>query len=150
MWIQVTYASYPIFLSTILIIAMTAVCWWAFTYTREGFIPQMYVPFPTLSPSSTNSPGTAPFAHAAPRLPSSRTSLMRVYNGEIVSFSFPLISISLRKSNANYWKQWAWVRSSAMRDLRVMNRRKLYLLSCMRGDRRWNDYMSIKGRSIWL
>jgi hypothetical protein len=23
-------------------IATTAVCWWAFTYTREGFIPQMY------------------------------------------------------------------------------------------------------------
>ncbi|TVY83717.1 hypothetical protein LSUE1_G002566 [Lachnellula suecica] len=38
----VTYASYPIFLSTILMIAMTSVCWWAFTYTREGFIPQMY------------------------------------------------------------------------------------------------------------
>jgi hypothetical protein len=40
----VTYASYPIFMSTVLMIAMTAVCWWAFTYTREGFIPQMYVP----------------------------------------------------------------------------------------------------------
>lgn len=23
-------------------ILMTGVCWWAFTYTREGFIPQMY------------------------------------------------------------------------------------------------------------
>lgn len=21
---------------------MTVACWWAFTYTREGFIPQMY------------------------------------------------------------------------------------------------------------
>lgn len=39
--LQVTYASYPIFMSTILMISMTAVCWWAFTYTREGFIPQM-------------------------------------------------------------------------------------------------------------
>lgn len=38
----VTYAAYPIFMSTILMIAMTVVCWWAFTYTREGFIPQMY------------------------------------------------------------------------------------------------------------
>lgn len=38
----VTYAAYPIFLSTILMVAMTVVCWWAFTYTREGFIPQMY------------------------------------------------------------------------------------------------------------
>ena len=39
---QVTYAAYPIFISTILMITMTVVCWWAFTYTREGFIPQMY------------------------------------------------------------------------------------------------------------
>ena len=23
-------------------LAMTSVCWWAFTYKREGFIPQMY------------------------------------------------------------------------------------------------------------
>jgi hypothetical protein len=23
-------------------VAMTVICWWAFTYTREGFIPQMY------------------------------------------------------------------------------------------------------------
>jgi hypothetical protein len=38
---QVTYAAYPIFISTILMIAMTVVCWWAFTYKREGFIPQM-------------------------------------------------------------------------------------------------------------
>ncbi|TVY43133.1 hypothetical protein LSUB1_G001320 [Lachnellula subtilissima] len=38
----VTFAAYPIFISTILMIAMTAVCWWAFTFTREGFIPQMY------------------------------------------------------------------------------------------------------------
>lgn len=37
----VTYAAYPIFMSTFLMIAMTLVCWWAFTYTREGFIPQM-------------------------------------------------------------------------------------------------------------
>ncbi|KAH6712703.1 hypothetical protein BKA61DRAFT_484042 [Leptodontidium sp. MPI-SDFR-AT-0119] len=38
----VTYAAYPIFMSTILMIAMTVICWWAFAYTREGFIPQMY------------------------------------------------------------------------------------------------------------
>lgn len=44
MRMQVTYAAYPIFISTILMIAMTAVCWWAFTFTREGFIPQMYSP----------------------------------------------------------------------------------------------------------
>lgn len=23
-------------------LAMTGICWWAFTFTREGFIPQMY------------------------------------------------------------------------------------------------------------
>ena len=23
-------------------IAMTGICWWAFTYKREGFMPQMY------------------------------------------------------------------------------------------------------------
>lgn len=23
-------------------VVMTVVCWWAFTYRREGFIPQMY------------------------------------------------------------------------------------------------------------
>ncbi|CZR53379.1 uncharacterized protein PAC_03257 [Phialocephala subalpina] len=38
----VTYASYPIFASTVLMVVMTVVCWWAFTYRREGFIPQMY------------------------------------------------------------------------------------------------------------
>lgn len=38
----VTYAAYPIFLSTVLMIGQTAICWWAFTYRREGFIPQMY------------------------------------------------------------------------------------------------------------
>jgi hypothetical protein len=37
----ITYASYPIFISTVLMIAMTIFCWWAFTFKREGFIPQM-------------------------------------------------------------------------------------------------------------
>jgi len=49
----VTYAAYPIFLSTILMVAMTAVCWWAFTYTREGFIPQMYGSIRTCCASTT-------------------------------------------------------------------------------------------------
>ncbi|KAE9375205.1 hypothetical protein N431DRAFT_369428 [Stipitochalara longipes BDJ] len=49
----VTYASYPIFISTVLIIGMTAVCWWAFTYRREGFIPQMYGTVRTLCASTT-------------------------------------------------------------------------------------------------
>ncbi|KAI9644229.1 hypothetical protein NHQ30_007584 [Ciborinia camelliae] len=38
----VTYAAYPIFLSTVLMVVQTVICWWAFTYRREGFIPQMY------------------------------------------------------------------------------------------------------------
>lgn len=38
----VTYAAYPIFLSTVLMVGQTVICWWAFTYKMEGFIPQMY------------------------------------------------------------------------------------------------------------
>jgi len=49
----VTYAAYPIFFSTILMVAMTVVCWWAFTYTREGFIPQMYGSIRTCCASTT-------------------------------------------------------------------------------------------------
>ncbi|MCJ1267875.1 hypothetical protein MMC22_007761 [Lobaria immixta] len=36
------YGTYSIWLSTILMVTMTATCWWAFTYKREGFMPQMY------------------------------------------------------------------------------------------------------------
>lgn len=39
---QVVTASYPVFLSTTLMIGMTTLCWWAFTFKREGFMPQMY------------------------------------------------------------------------------------------------------------
>ena len=39
---DVTFAITPLWLATIAMVFMTAVCWWAFTYTREGFIPQMY------------------------------------------------------------------------------------------------------------
>ena len=39
---QVVYAVYPVWLSTALVIGMTSACWSAFTYTREGFMPQMY------------------------------------------------------------------------------------------------------------
>ncbi|MCJ1403004.1 hypothetical protein MMC11_006226 [Xylographa trunciseda] len=38
----IVYATYPVWISTVLMLAMTSVCWWAFTYKREGFIPQMY------------------------------------------------------------------------------------------------------------
>jgi hypothetical protein len=34
-------------------IAMTVICWWAFTYTREGFIPQMYGSIRTCCASTT-------------------------------------------------------------------------------------------------
>ncbi|MCJ1478825.1 hypothetical protein MMC13_007509 [Lambiella insularis] len=39
---SVVYAVYPVWISTLLMLAMTSICWWAFTYRREGFIPQMY------------------------------------------------------------------------------------------------------------
>lgn len=39
---QVVYAAYPVWLATVLMIAMTSVCWWAFTYSREGYMPQFY------------------------------------------------------------------------------------------------------------
>ena len=39
---QITYGSYPVWITTILLLAMCASCWWAFAYRREGFIPQMY------------------------------------------------------------------------------------------------------------
>ena len=38
----VTFAAYPLWGATLLILAMTAACWWAFGYRREGVIPQMY------------------------------------------------------------------------------------------------------------
>ena len=41
-YLKVTFAPYPIFLSTAAMLAMTSTCWWAFTYKREGFMPQMY------------------------------------------------------------------------------------------------------------
>ena len=41
-WLQVIYGTYSVWLTSILIISMTSVCWWAFTYHREGFIPMMY------------------------------------------------------------------------------------------------------------
>ena len=40
--LQIVYATYAIWLSTILIIGITVACWCTFTYRREGFMPQMY------------------------------------------------------------------------------------------------------------
>ena len=39
---QIVYATYAIWLSTILMMGITVACWWTFTYRREGFMPQMY------------------------------------------------------------------------------------------------------------
>ncbi|KAH6643015.1 hypothetical protein C7974DRAFT_303212, partial [Boeremia exigua] len=39
---NITYAAYPVWAATFLSLLMTGVCWWAFTYRREGFIPQMF------------------------------------------------------------------------------------------------------------
>ncbi|KAL8763620.1 MAG: hypothetical protein Q9184_000620 [Pyrenodesmia sp. 2 TL-2023] len=43
-WSQynVVYGAYAVWLSTVLMLAQTGICWWAFTYSREGFMPQMY------------------------------------------------------------------------------------------------------------
>ncbi|KAF2494006.1 hypothetical protein BU16DRAFT_512224 [Lophium mytilinum] len=38
----IVYAAYPLWAATVLILFMTGLCWWAFTYRREGFIPQMF------------------------------------------------------------------------------------------------------------
>lgn len=38
----ITYAAYPLWIATFLILLMTGVCWWAFTYKRQGFVPQMF------------------------------------------------------------------------------------------------------------
>ncbi|KAL8737362.1 MAG: hypothetical protein Q9181_001737 [Wetmoreana brouardii] len=39
---DVVYGAYAVWLSTILMLTQTGICWWAFTYSREGFMPQMY------------------------------------------------------------------------------------------------------------
>jgi hypothetical protein len=49
----ITYAAYPLWIATFLILLMTAVCWWAFTYKREGFIPQMFGSIRVLMASTT-------------------------------------------------------------------------------------------------
>ncbi|KAL9600559.1 MAG: hypothetical protein Q9219_003105 [cf. Caloplaca sp. 3 TL-2023] len=39
---DIVYGAYAVWLSTILMLIQTGICWWAFTYSREGFMPQMY------------------------------------------------------------------------------------------------------------
>ncbi|KAF1851392.1 uncharacterized protein K460DRAFT_362139 [Cucurbitaria berberidis CBS 394.84] len=50
---MITYAAYPLWIATFLILLMTGVCWWAYTYRREGFIPQMYGSIRTLCAATT-------------------------------------------------------------------------------------------------
>ncbi|KAL8935344.1 MAG: hypothetical protein Q9216_005474 [Gyalolechia sp. 2 TL-2023] len=39
---DVVYGAYAIWVSTVLMLMQTGICWWAFSYSREGFMPQMY------------------------------------------------------------------------------------------------------------
>ncbi|KAL8948634.1 MAG: hypothetical protein Q9222_005199 [Ikaeria aurantiellina] len=39
---DIVYGAYAVWMSTIFMLAQTGICWWAFTYSREGFMPQMY------------------------------------------------------------------------------------------------------------
>ncbi|KAL8933996.1 MAG: hypothetical protein Q9211_005466, partial [Gyalolechia sp. 1 TL-2023] len=39
---DVVYGAYAVWVSTVLMLTQTGICWWAFTYSREGFMPQMY------------------------------------------------------------------------------------------------------------
>ncbi|RFU28743.1 hypothetical protein B7463_g7594, partial [Scytalidium lignicola] len=49
----ITYASYPIFITTVCMLFTTGACWWAFTYRREGFIPQNFGSIRTCCASTT-------------------------------------------------------------------------------------------------
>ena len=50
---QVVYATYPVWLATLLMLSMTPICWWAFTYKREGFMPMMYGSIRTICAAAT-------------------------------------------------------------------------------------------------
>ncbi|KAF2017754.1 hypothetical protein BU24DRAFT_478909 [Aaosphaeria arxii CBS 175.79] len=50
---SIMFAAYPLWCATALIILMTGVCWWTFTYKREGFIPQMFGSIRTLCAATT-------------------------------------------------------------------------------------------------
>ncbi|KAF2662395.1 hypothetical protein K491DRAFT_585125 [Lophiostoma macrostomum CBS 122681] len=50
----ITYAAYPLWIATTLILFMTGACWWAFTYNREGYIPQMFGSIRTLCAATTS------------------------------------------------------------------------------------------------
>ncbi|QDS73482.1 hypothetical protein FKW77_009136 [Venturia effusa] len=39
---EVVYAAYPVWLTTLLMLTMTSVCWYAFSYSRQGYMPQIH------------------------------------------------------------------------------------------------------------
>ncbi|KAI4137652.1 MAG: hypothetical protein L6R39_007171 [Caloplaca ligustica] len=39
---DIVFGAYAVWLSTVLMLTQTGLCWWAFNYSREGFMPQMY------------------------------------------------------------------------------------------------------------
>lgn len=49
-----TYAAYPLRIASLLILAMTGGCWWAFRHRREGVIPQMFGSIRVLCAATTN------------------------------------------------------------------------------------------------
>ncbi|KAF2637405.1 hypothetical protein P280DRAFT_406770 [Massarina eburnea CBS 473.64] len=49
----ISYATYPLWSATLLILVMTSICWWAFTFRREGFMPQMFGSIRVLCASTT-------------------------------------------------------------------------------------------------
>ncbi len=108
----ITYAAYPIFLSTILMVAMTVVCWWAFTYTREGFIPQMY---------------------GSVRVCCASTTELEDFNQDGILWGDRRSSASLIDASTDMMIQWATARSSAMQDSLQMSQLRSFRLRCTVG-----------------
>ncbi|RDI78228.1 hypothetical protein Vi05172_g11687 [Venturia inaequalis] len=50
---EVVYAAYPVWLTTLLMLVMTSICWYAFSYSRQGYMPQMYGSIRVLCASTT-------------------------------------------------------------------------------------------------
>ncbi|OCL07708.1 hypothetical protein AOQ84DRAFT_294579 [Glonium stellatum] len=50
----IVWAAYPVWLATFLVLTMTGGCWWAFTYKREGFMPQMFGSIRACCAATTN------------------------------------------------------------------------------------------------
>ncbi|KAE9962262.1 hypothetical protein BLS_000582 [Venturia inaequalis] len=50
---EVVYAAYPVWLTTLLMLVMTSICWYAFSFSRQGYMPQMYGSIRVLCASTT-------------------------------------------------------------------------------------------------